>query len=216
MDEIKIETFHDFLDQFNVVGQGSLCRGVPDESFNLTPSLFRSAKRDDYDALEHNMLWIFKTHAMAHLQNAPKSELEWLTIARHHGLPTRLLDWSLSPLVACFFAVKDASTVNGAVYVYDHRNFSKEEDINLKTFDEIQVFIPSHATKRVAAQSGMFTVHPTNRKTLDNKKIKKIIIPGKRKNEFLKRLVKFGIHYGTVFPDLDGLSEYIKYLNFHD
>jgi len=211
---VKIETFYDFQEQMNGVKQSCLCRGVADASYDLTPSLFRRSVplHSDPDLLESHMMWLFKTHAKAHLQRIPESELEWLTIARHHGLPTRLLDWSLSPLVACFFAVKDMIDHDGAVYIYDIDGFEKEEDVKIKSLKRIVAFFPSHATRRVAAQSGMFTLHPTSRKTLDNKKIKKIIIPSNVKTNFLKLLVKFGIHHGTLFPDLDGLSNYIKYI----
>lgn len=48
----------------------------------------------------------FKKAVRPHLQREPKSEIEWLAIAQHHGLPTRLLDWSASLFVAAFLAVE--------------------------------------------------------------------------------------------------------------
>jgi hypothetical protein len=208
MKETTIKTFFDFEDQLSHTKRSCLYRGVDDASFDLTPSLFRQVERKDIDLRESSMMWLFKAYAVAHLQRVPETDLEWLTVARHHGLPTRLLDWSLSPLVACFFAVSREPVIDGAVYIYDAGGFTKQQDIDLKTLSKIITFIPSHATKRVSAQSGMFTVHPT----LDNDKINKVIIPSKLKTVFLEKLVKFGIHHSTLFPDLDGLSNYIKYL----
>ncbi len=213
MKEVSINTFYELQDELNDISRTALCRGVGDSSFNLTPSLFRRSILNNPDVDEANMMWIFKTHAKAHLQLIPTLELEWLTIARHHGLPTRLLDWSLSPLVATFFSVSNNPNTNGAIYIYDIHGFEKEEEINLKTLDNIVAFFPSHATKRVTAQSGMFTVHPTSKKTLENDEIKKIIIPKELKKDFLEKLFKFGIHHNTLFPDLDGLTKFIKYVN---
>ena len=77
----------------------------------------------------------------------------------------------------------------------------------------IVAFFPSHATKRVTAQSGMFTIHPTKCMNLESDSIKKIVIPASRKKYFLEKLVKYGVHHATIFPDLDGLSSYIKHQN---
>ena len=167
----------------------------------------------EIDLKEKNMMWLFKSHAKGFLANYPESDLEWLTIAQHHGLPTRLLDWTLSPLVAMFFTVSKHEDCDGAVYVWDIKKFKKESEIKLESLDEIVAIFPSHKTKRVTAQSGMFTVHPTNDQKLDNDDIKKIIVPQKEKKKILRKLCKYGIHSASLFPGLDGITEYIKFHN---
>ncbi|HEX5055804.1 MAG TPA: DNA polymerase III subunit epsilon [Gammaproteobacteria bacterium] len=213
---IYINSFPEFIEATDGFSRSALCRGVSNKDYLLLPSLFRNSSNNNPDAMEHNLMWVFKTHAKALLPRLPSSEIEWLTVAQHHGLPTRLLDWSLSPLVACFFAINSSSRSDACVYIYDVGKFKKEEDIQLKALSSIVAFFPSHATKRITAQSGMFTVHPTNNRTLDPPEIRKIIIPAKLKSEFREKLSKFGIHYGTLFPDLDGLSNHIRYLNGFD
>lgn len=210
---VYVENFSELDEALNGISKTALCRGVSNHEHALLPSLFRHAEIDAADAREKKMMWVFKTHAKAHFDKSPQNEVEWLTIAQHHGLPTRLLDWSLSPLIACYFAVQSLSPADGAIYVYDVGGFKKEEEIDLTNLREIVAVFPSHSTRRVTAQSGVFTIHPTSRMNLETEKIKKIMIRADKKKYFLEKLFKYGVHHATVFPDLDGLSRYVKHLH---
>lgn len=210
---IYVESFSQLDEALNGISKTALCRGVSNHEHALLPSLFRHADIDAADVREKKMMWVFKTHAKAHFDKPPQNEVEWLTIAQHHGLPTRLLDWSLSPLIACYFAVQTLSPFDGAIYIYDVEGFKKEEEVDLTNLRDIVAVFPSHSTRRVTAQSGVFTVHPTNMMNLETKKIRKIIIRADKKKYFLEKLFKYGVHHATVFPDLDGLSRYVKHLH---
>lgn len=210
---VHVESFSEFDEALSGISKTALCRGVSNHEHALLPSLFRHTDIESADVREKKMMWVFKTHAKAHLDKTPQNEVEWLTIAQHHGLPTRLLDWSLSPLTACYFAVQSLSPSDGAIYIYDVGGFKKEEEIDLSNLRDIVAVFPSHSTKRVTAQLGVFTIHPTNMMNLETERIKKIIIRADKKKYFLEKLFKYGVHHATIFPDLDGLSRYVKHLH---
>lgn len=78
-------------------------RGEEDAGLALLPSIQRSQKRVDIERYITNDFYI---RAKQILTNAPEKHnyAAWVSLMQHYGLPTRMLDWSLSPLIASFFA----------------------------------------------------------------------------------------------------------------
>ena len=101
----KISTVSDLMDlldkQTLPENSPSWFRGQEDLCWELTCSL----ERNGGNIKELPLLRRFKQNALPQLRIRPDNEWEWLLVMQHHGLPTRLLDWTESPLVALYFAL---------------------------------------------------------------------------------------------------------------
>jgi hypothetical protein len=84
-------------------------RGMVDASWGMPTSLIRLG--GDFVQLEKHMLRNFRKYAHRDVVERD-SFWHWLAVAQHHGLPTRLLDWTYSPLVALHFATDDLARMS--------------------------------------------------------------------------------------------------------
>jgi hypothetical protein len=116
-------------------------RGTPSASHGLLTSL----QTGGFEAKERHLLTSFRKYA---LRSAVHGDWvwNWLSLAKHHGLPTRLLDWTYSPYVAMHFATQDFRHFedDAAIWCVDYRKtnellpkqlctIAEKEDVNIFT-----------------------------------------------------------------------------------
>jgi hypothetical protein len=94
-------------------------RGMSDASYDLKTSLMQLG--DGYDRNEGHILRNFRKYARR--GDVPDDSVwNWLALAQHHGLPSRLLDWTYSPCVAMHFVTEDLerSNTDGIIWCVDY------------------------------------------------------------------------------------------------
>jgi hypothetical protein len=158
---------------------------------------------------ERAILDAFKMWARPYLGTPPQSEWEWLAIAQHHGLATRLLDWTANPLAALYFAVEGSNEGNGsAVWCYAHKGNRADDTTNPFGIKGLVTYDPPHVSGRIPAQAATFTVHPERYQWKGI--ILKLTIDQASRQPFLDQLGELNITRATLFPGLDAIAEIVN------
>ena len=160
----------------------------------------------------------------------PEDDWDLLALAQHHGLPTRLLDWTFSALVGLWFVVQGmpyknerGERENGVVWILrpEVEDFRTDTEKHSPLSNKItKIFRPKIISRRISAQVGAFTVHRINdaghvvRFENHNRfshKLIKVKIPPDVFCSMRHRLNMLGVNSSTIFPDIDGLCSHLQW-----
>jgi hypothetical protein len=220
-------------------------RGHGNAAWSLVPGWYRPADSARGIGAEYysedTLLESFKLRAPTYLERLPATDWEWVFLMQHYGLPTRLLDWTESSLIALYFAIRDnPGDADAAVWALnpwwlnrqtcgDYALFSADdpragEHAPLGPGRELKgtlplAITPIHASQRIAAQRGVFTIHGTERAALDRLArrrgkdrpcLRRMVIPSSHVATVRRELAIAGISESLIFPELSGLCREIK------
>lgn len=199
MIEIKFKNLNEYLDaiyslnkKFNCNANDIWYRGVRSDNMKLLPGV---AWRGMNEGSEATIIADFLTYFGNYTSLRPKTPLELYVLMQHYGLPTRLLDWSLSPLIALYFALEGESDGSSRVVWAMHPHFLNEKSIGEEMIiapndfskSSIENYVPKYlrdnddedvpldpvaialpfTNQRITSQKGAFTIHGYGQESID-------------------------------------------------
>jgi len=222
----ELHQFIDLIDKKYPADKYVLFRGQR-EDWDLIPKLSRVNVMESVIGTEEKIFRAFNLESASFLNPLPQDDWDRLAIAQHHGLPTRLLDWTKNPLAALWFAVrKPPVKLENYGVVWAFKPETKDiitEPQKSRPFEgtRTKVFEPTHVTARIKAQDGIFTLHKymdekdgflaLNKNKSYKHRLEKYKVPADAFPVIRGQLHRCGVHSASLFPDLDGLARFITW-----
>jgi hypothetical protein len=168
--------------------------------------------------------------------------MEWLLLAQHCGLPTRLLDWSNSPLVALYFAVWNSARdgEDGAVWFLHATDLNRRVNgqpvlLHVSAAEVVKsaaeafsgtainapaviALFPHEIDVRMQMQQSAFTLHSRPQALHEmpdwTECLRMFTVPAHAKANLRHVLEVAGIFRATLFPDLANLAKWVEETDF--
>jgi len=191
-------------------------RGQSNSDWKLIPKVARKPYCDYFinTKRETDLLESWKRYSIQYIDKMPADDWDWLTLAQHYNLATRLLDWSKNPLIGLFFSIYQNKGTDAALIALRQLKVVERVESNPFSVKELKCLYPKGISARVVNQRGVFTITPEPNipieDLVDSKKLFKIIIPKKLIGEVTKNLDFYGINELSIYPDLTGLSNHLN------
>ena len=196
------------------------------KDYPLLPNICREGEPSLLLVKERELLTQFKNKAARCLQVVPDNDSDWLVVAQHHGLHTRLIDWSHDPYAALWFALDGSNKKDSRPEVWVMNPLKQDVMQNLDSSrpfsgERTKVFKPSFSIPRLVAQDGCFVLfkHVENSKkgfvALERnqqlrKRIERVRIQNHAAPQIMKQLKAMGYDRDRLFPDIDAIAKSVQ------